>query len=361
MSKRSNCSVNKLRYTDREVRKAGGIMIKRRTYILAGLILCLLLSAGCSQKQLATPAPTGTPQSDYLNIDPERRPMKQKITLYYMHRPSGLLVPVTRTENRGDTPMERFAMDELLKGPGSGNESLATLFPEGAGIKDVVMTGTTAFVYFDNGITGDLPLQTMWGDAYTNPDPTVLAQRSRELMLYSIVNTLTGLPGISNVKILIENSFATYTQLGLQSLAQANGADPNTSMPSYTRSADYILQPEDVIQLLMTELGADQPAWQKIYPFLNDKMLGGNSTLPGLEEMKKQWERINRRLTIDPESIVTQEIRGDGTALVAVSYALERTDSQIDTVNLEYLHLIYQNGVWKLELPPTWLGEDYGD
>lgn len=339
-------------------------MAKKRTYILAVLILSLLLSAaaGCArQQQQGTPSPTGTPAGNYLNIDPERRPMPQKITLYYMHKPSGLLVPVTRTEYRGDMPMEQFVMRELLKGPGAGNESLAALFPEGAGIKDVEMTGTTAFVYFDNGVTGDIPLQTIWGDAYANQDPVVLAQRTHELLLYSVVNTLTSLPGISNVKILIENHFATYTELGLQALAQAYGADPNTSMPSYPRSPDHILQPKNVVQLLMTELSADTPAWQKIYPFLYDKMASGTMNLPGLEEMQKQWERINRRLIIDPDSIVPQEVRGDNTALVQVSYTIERTDGQTEPVNLEYLHMIYQNGVWKLELPPTWLGEDYGD
>ena len=40
--------------------------------------------------------------------------------------------------------------------------------------------------------------------------------------------------------------------------------------------------------------------------------------------MERQWERINRGITVNPDSIVTQEMRGDGTALVAVSYALER-------------------------------------
>jgi|GEM_PF-6979263 len=362
MSKSSNCSVKKPRYTDREVQKTGEIMQKRRLRILAILILCLLVlaTAGCAQQQRNTPSPPATPGNDYLNIDPERRPMPQKITLYYMHRPSGLLVPVTRTEYRGDTPMERFAMDELLKGPGAGNESLAVLFPEGADITDVEMTGTTAFVYFSNDITGDLPLQSIWPGDYANQDPVVLAQRSRELMLYSIVNTLTSLPGIANVKILIENHFATYTELGLQSLAQVYGADPNTSMPSFPRSAAYILQPKDVVDLLRTELSADPPAWERIYPFLYEKMADGTTNLPGLEEMENKWERINRRLTIDPDTITPQEVRGDGTALVAVSYAIERTRGQIDTVNLEYLHMIYQNGVWKLELPNTWLDEENG-
>ena len=361
MSKSGNPFVNKPRYTDREVRRTGGIMTKRRTPILAVLLFCLLLSAaaGCAQRPGTTPAPTGTPSGDYLNIDPERRPMPQKITLFYLHKPSGLLVPVTRTEYKGDTSMERFVMYELLKGPGPGNESLAALIPVGAKLIDVTMSGTTAFVYFDSGITGDLSLQSMWGDI-ANQDTAALEQRSRELLLYSIVNTLTGLPGIANVKILIGNSIATYTELGLESLAQQNGVDPNTSMPSFMRSADNILQPEDVVRLLMERLSAKQPVWQNIYPFLYDTMADGSTKLPGVEEMERQWERINRGITVNPDSIVTQEMRGDGTALVAVSYALERTNGQIQTVNLEYLHMIYQNGVWRLELPPQWLDEDYG-
>ena len=124
------------------------------------------------------------------------------------------------------------------------------------------MSGTTAFVYFDSGITGDLSLQSMWGDI-ANQDTAALEQRSRELLLYSIVNTLTGLPGIANVKILIGNSIATYTELGLESLAQQNGVDPNTSMPSFMRSADNILQPEDVVRLLMERLSAKQPRLAK--------------------------------------------------------------------------------------------------
>jgi len=360
MSKSRKYYVNKPRYTDGEIQKAGGSMLKNRTRILAVLTLCLLLFtvSGCGGQQGATPVPTETPSNDYLNIDPERRPMKQKITLFYMHKASGLLVPVTRTEYKEDTSMERFVMDELIKGPGPGNEILSAVIPEGADIIDVEMTGTTAFVYFNSGITGDLPFQSLWGDAYTNEDQQLaLEQESHELMLYSIVNTLTGLPGVAHVKILIENRIATYAELGLESLAQAYGVDPDTSMPSFTRSVDYILQPADVVQHLMTELSADQPVWQEIYPFLYDKMADGTS-LPGMEEMKRQWSI--RRIAFDQESIVPQEMRGDNTALVAASYAIERTNGPIETVNLEYLHMICQNGVWKLEMPPTWLGENYG-
>ena len=291
MSKSSNSFVNKPRYTDREVQKAGGIMIKRRTSILAVLLLCLLLSAaaGCAQQPSSTPAPTGTPASDdYLNIDPDRRPLPQKVTLYYMHKASGLLVPVTRTEYKGDTSMELFAMNELLKGPGSGSESLVTLIPEGANITDVTMTGSTALVSFDSGITGDLPFQSIWGEAYTNQDQqAALEQRTRELMLYSIVNTLTGLPGIANVKILIGNSFATYAELGLESLAQQNGVAPDVSMPSFARSVEDILQPADVVSLLMTEWSSTaQPKWEKIYQFLSTTMDDGVTKLPG-------WRRSN--------------------------------------------------------------------
>ena len=270
------------------------------------------------------------------------------------------MVPVTRTEDKGDKPLERFIMDELLKGPqGNDTQTLAALIPEGTNITEVTMSGTTAFVYFNSGITGELPLQSLWGETSANQDPAVLEQRSHELLLYSIVNTLTGLPGVSNVKILIENHVATYSELGLESLAQAYGAEPNTSMPSFSRSVAYILQPADVVLQLMNEWNAAQPKWDKIYQFLSSTMTDGTA-LPGVEEIKRQWPEAIRKITVNPESIVTQEMRGDNTTLVAVSYEIERANGVVQTVNLEYLHMISQNGVWKLELPPHLLDADYG-
>lgn len=338
-------------------------MNKARIRMVTFLIVSLLLmAAGCSQQPYSTPVPSASPANDYLNIDPDRRPVPQKITLYYMHKASELLVPVTRTEYKGDTTMERFVMDELMKGPqGSESQALTALFPEGTTVTDVAMTGTTALVYFDSRITGDLPLQSILGDAYSNQDPMVLEQKTRELMLYSIVNTLTELPGIANVKILIENHFTTYEELGLESLAEANGVEADTSMPSFARNIDKILQPDDVVSLLMAEWNSTaQPKWQKIYQFLYPTLSDGTTSLPGVEEMQRQWAGSIRSITVNPESIVTQEMRGDNTALVAVSYAIERANGQIQTVNLEYLHMFSQNGVWKLVLPPHWLDDDYG-
>lgn len=332
----------------------------RRKTLYAALILSVLLAAaGCSPQQMTTPAPTTAPADEYLIIDPEQRAVPQKIILYFHLKDSPYLVPVSGSINSSNVSLAQRAelvMKELMKGPQTSDTQLiAPLIPEGAKITEVSMTGSTAFVYFDSGIT----VQPSTGEAYANnQEQTQPDQYTRELLLYSIVNTLTELPGIATVKILIENHFATYAEMGLTSLAQANGVEPDTSMPSFGRSVDYILQPDDVVALLMNEWGTAQPKWDKIYKFLYSSMADG-SALPGVVEISELWAETVRTITLNPESIVIQEMRGDNTALVAVSYEIERTNGQKQPVNLEYFHLVYQGGLWKLKLPPHLLDEDY--
>lgn len=363
MSKSSKGFVNKSRYTDKYEQKKDGRHMKRSHLFIFGLILCLVISAaGCAQQpQAGTPVPSLTPQaSDYLSIDPEPLPVKENITLYYKSKYAGYLSPVTRSIYKRETPIEKLVVQELLKGPqGPDAQRVVSLIPAGTQMQDVTMKGSTVFVYFDSGITGDLSLQALWGDAYINQDQALLEQKSRELLFYSIVNTMTELPGIANVKILVDNKIATYADLGLESWAQGSGAaSADASMPSYSRSASYILQPTNVVNILMNEWNAEQPNWDKIYPFLYPWMTDG-TPLPGQSEMERQWSATILKVTLTADSIKPQEFRTDGTALVSVTYSIERSNGDIQPVDMEYMHFISQGGIWKLSLSPHWLEEDY--
>lgn len=368
MSNSSNETVNKSGYNEGVSCAKAGKAMRKRSVIYAIMIASLVwVTAGCGQQPAPapsslTPGPSATPTDDYLDINPEQQPVKQPIILYYKNRDSEFLSPVTRNVYVGDTPIELQVMAELLKGPqGNETQTVAQLIPTGTEMLYVTIKGNTVFVNFNSVISSPLNLQSLWGESYSTQDPALLEQQSRELLVYSIVNTMTELPGISSVKILVDNVAATYSDLGLSAWTEGNVAlSGDTALPSYPRNPAYIMQPADVVQLIMNEWQADQPNWNRVYRFLASTKADG-SQLPGLTEMQSQWPAINRRITMVPNTVPqTQEVRGDKTALVSVSYEIERVSGINDTYALEYFHLIWQGGVWKLMLPPQMLDENYG-
>ncbi|MBC5824970.1 MAG: GerMN domain-containing protein [Candidatus Eremiobacteraeota bacterium] len=128
----------------------------------------VVLSAGCSRRaQVAMP---------------------RQITLYYCKAGSGALVPMKYTADAAmsGSALENYAVDQLLSGPAAGQDALV-LFP--AGTRAVVtQSGGTAIVDLKGPLTRPLRIGA-----------------SDEIALFkSLTYTLTDLPAVKNVQVLID-------------------------------------------------------------------------------------------------------------------------------------------------------------
>jgi len=122
------------------------------------LLLALILLAGCQQ---------------------------DTVTLYFPRGDSGDLVPEERTIG-DDTDMERAAILALMAGPKT--EGLSPSIPEGTRLLDFRMEGKVAVIDFSEEIR-------------TNH----IGGSTGEMMtIYSIADTMGGLPTVERVKLLIE-------------------------------------------------------------------------------------------------------------------------------------------------------------
>ena len=95
-------------------------------------------------------------------------------------------IPGLGAESNPDSRASRV-VQELIKGPARGSVLCPTL-PRGTSLKSVKIVDNVAYVDFSKEIT-----ENHWGGS-----------RAEELTVYSIVNTLTDVPGIKEVQILIE-------------------------------------------------------------------------------------------------------------------------------------------------------------
>ncbi|MGE5577648.1 MAG: N-acetylmuramoyl-L-alanine amidase [Syntrophothermus sp.] len=86
----------------------------------------------------------------------------------------------------------RIAMEELIKGPGAGS-GLQSMVPARTRLRSLAVKDGLATVDFDKEVAKDY-----WGGSW-----------NEELTVYSIVNTLTAIPGIDRVQILIEGEPGT--------------------------------------------------------------------------------------------------------------------------------------------------------
>ena len=125
---------------------------------------------------------------------------KAAIRLYFANEAGTMLVPVTRTDfYNTNVPMEQYVVEQLIQGP-RGEGSYASL------------PGTSKLT----GVT------SRDGICYVSFDASFLTENftaSPEVVIYSIVNTLTELNGISKVQISIgdppEPAFKDTIALGM--------------------------------------------------------------------------------------------------------------------------------------------------
>jgi len=145
------------------------------------------------------PQSVGLTADDVLLYDTERNPYEKQIRLYFGAPDGRYLLPeyhnLTITQN---TSLERYVIEELLRGP--NDENKLSVIPEGTEMLWVKTEDGVCSVNFSYHL-------------YNYRPGTIIGER---LTIYSIVNSLTSLSGVDRVKILIEGrTVDTYHSMSL--------------------------------------------------------------------------------------------------------------------------------------------------
>lgn len=170
-------------------------------FVVGVLVLALaflLPVLGCNQQETDKESlNTQTKTADTKNVDkdnsatrpdisPKPGEAKETVTLYFGDKEAMYLIPEQREVVKGSKTIEEVVIDELIKGP-ENQELVRTLPPEAKLVSIEVVSGV-AYVNFSK------EFQTKhWGGS-----------TGEAMTLYSITNSLSKLPGIDKVQLLLE-------------------------------------------------------------------------------------------------------------------------------------------------------------
>ena len=154
---------------------------------LAVVLMMGLFLTGCGKESLSGDKKPGTSKnSGTPDISAQPAQEKKQATLYFGDKDAMYLVAETRTVDKKDGILEAAVVEELVKGP--KKEGSVPTIPEGTRVLSVTVVNGVAYVNFSK------EFQTKhWGGS------------AGEIMtIYSVVNTLTELPGVEKVQFLLE-------------------------------------------------------------------------------------------------------------------------------------------------------------
>ena len=180
------------------------VRFKKISYILAVLaaVSVLALAAGCSDEQKGASSPAA--QTEKMQ-DQEKsavaEPKELMVNVYYPRSDGTGLVAVRRTVSTEKDDKYTAAMKSLLTG--TKEKGQTNVFPKKAKLRSVVVKDGIATVDFSK------ELQTNFSGGSTG----------EEMLIGSIVNTLTDFPEVQKVSILIDGS-AVETLSGHMDLSE---------------------------------------------------------------------------------------------------------------------------------------------
>ena len=167
------------------------VRFKKMSYMLAVLaaVSVLALAAGCSDEQKGASSPAAqTEQMQDQEKSAAAEPKELMVNVYYPRSDGTGLVAVRRTVSTEKDDKYTAAMKSLLTG--TKEKGQTNVFPKKAKLRSVVVKDGIATVDFSK------ELQTNFSGGSTG----------EEMLIGSIVNTLTDFPEVQKVSILIDGS-----------------------------------------------------------------------------------------------------------------------------------------------------------
>ncbi len=170
--------------------------MKRKLFLLILIFLITLSSfaSGCREKatreskiepqKVKTQEETATPQKEMQK--------EMEITIYFGDKEAQFLVPEIRSVPATQA-VAKSALEELIKGPESKDK--ISLIPEGTKVLSISI---------QNGVA-EVNLSKEFKEKYP------LGSASENILIYSIVNTLTEFPSIKKVHFLVEGKLLEVT------------------------------------------------------------------------------------------------------------------------------------------------------
>jgi len=180
------------------------VRFKKMSYMLAVLaaVSVLALAAGCSDEQKGASSPAAqTEKMQDQEKSAAAEPKELMVNVYYPRSDGTGLVAVRRTVSTEKDDKYTAAMKSLLTG--TKEKGQTNVFPKKAKLRSVVVKDGIATVDFSK------ELQTNFSGGSTG----------EEMLIGSIVNTLTDFPEVQKVSILIDGS-AVETLSGHMDLSE---------------------------------------------------------------------------------------------------------------------------------------------
>jgi hypothetical protein len=328
----------------------------KKSILLILVVAGLIVQAGCAGLfKNADHGPESSHSADPqdqqgaspLPIDPYEQAAEIQITLYFKHEIADFLVPEQRTVMQEKKSTEQIIVEELLKGSQAFQRVL--VMPPNTEIIDVTRRGDTVFVNLTDDFLNPIDLSTIPGRENTaEEDYFVIQAEMKRFAVYSIVNSLTMLDGVNQVKLMINNAQLSYREMGTELLLEEGSElDPDSPMVALRRNKNINQSPARTVRLVLNALTAE-PNWDLIYPFLSSRTMDG-STLPPLDEFKAQTPPVLGGMIAFEGSPVLEEEYLIDKAFVTVHYTDKTTDTLREVTEMLTVDMV--DGVWKVRLP----------
>ncbi len=163
----------------------------KKILVVVLAVLCAVALAGCSEQDKAgggssASLASSSSSSSAASSSADRKSAVMDISVYYPDVNATGLVAVAKTVKAQEADKYKAAVEALLAG--TDDKKLTTVFPKKTRLLKVSVSGGVAKVDFDKNLTAGF----------------VGGSTGEEMLVGSLVNTLTEFPEIKKVQILVE-------------------------------------------------------------------------------------------------------------------------------------------------------------